>query len=150
MSANATEVAAYRDLYYKEVDERDNPIMWLDLSNTMGTIEYKRGYPYIEWQQRVLEGDDVMILNPQYMTLLEAQKKAIVEDEYLGFSIKILLDFLLLSIFIFFKSTFKILSSEDIFSSELLFEKLFSLDVSILLLYIFIQLSFIYNVLYII
>ena len=91
MSANATEVAAYRDLYYKEVDERDNPIMWLDLSNTMGTIEYKRGYPYIEWQQRVLEGDDVMILNPQYMTLLEAQKKAIVEDEYLGFSIKILL-----------------------------------------------------------
>ena len=88
MSANATEVAAYRDLYYKEVDERDNPIMWLDLSNTMGTIEYKRGYPYIEWQQRVLEGDDVMIFNPQYMTLLEAQKKAIVEDEYLGFSIK--------------------------------------------------------------
>ena len=91
MSANATEVAAYKELYYKEVDERDNPIMWLDLSNTMGTIEYKRGYPYIEWQQRVLEGDDVMVFNPQYMTLLEAQKKAIVEDEYLGFSIKILL-----------------------------------------------------------
>ena len=38
MSANATEVAAYRDLYYKKVDERDNPIMW--------TIEYHRGYPY--------------------------------------------------------------------------------------------------------
>ena len=70
---------AYRDLYYKEVDERDNPIMWLDLSSTAGTIEYKRGYPYIEWQQRVLEGDDVMVFNPQYMTLLEAQKKAIVE-----------------------------------------------------------------------
>jgi len=91
MSANATEVAAYRELYYKEVDERDNPIMWLDLSSSMGTIEYNRGYPYIEWQQRVLSGDDVIIFNPQYMTLLEAQKKAIVEDEYLGFSIKILL-----------------------------------------------------------
>jgi len=92
MSANATEVAAYRDLYYKEVDERDNPIMWLDLSSTMGTIEYKRGYPYIEWQQRVLQGEEVMVFDPQNMTLIEAQKKAIVEDEYLGFSIKILLE----------------------------------------------------------
>ena len=90
MSANATEVAAYRELYYKEVDERDNPIMWIDLSSTMGTIEYNRGYPYIEWSQRVLAGK-VYIFNPQYMTLLEAQKKTITEDEYLGFSIKILL-----------------------------------------------------------
>ena len=90
MSANATEVAAYRELYYKEVDERDNPIMWIDLSSTMGTIEYNRGYPYIEWPQRVLAGK-VYIFNPQYMTLLEAQKKTITEDEYLGFSIKILL-----------------------------------------------------------
>jgi len=90
MSANATEVAAYKELYYKEVDERDNPIIWLDLSSTMGTIEYNRGYPYIEWQQRVL-GGKVYSFNPEYMTLLEAQKKTITEDEYLGFSIKILL-----------------------------------------------------------
>jgi len=90
MSANATEVQEYRDLYYKEVDVRDNPIMWLDLSSSMGTIEYNRGYPYIEWDQRVLSGK-INQFNPQNMTLLEAQKKAIVEDEYLGFSIKILL-----------------------------------------------------------
>ena len=90
MSANATEVQEYRDIYYKEVDVRDNPIMWLDLSSSMGTIEYNRGYPYIEWDQRVLSGK-VDEFNPQYMSLLEAQKKAIVEDEYLGFSIKILL-----------------------------------------------------------
>ena len=64
--------------------------MWLDLSSSMGTIEYNRGYPYIEWDQRVLSGK-INEFNPQYMTLLEAQKKAIVEDEYLGFSIKILL-----------------------------------------------------------
>ena len=56
MSANATEVQEYRDLYYKDVDVRDNPIMWLDLSSSMGTIEYNRGYPYIEWDQRVLSG----------------------------------------------------------------------------------------------
>ena len=57
----------------------------------MQQLEYKRGYPYIEWQQRVLGGNNVTIFNPQYMTLLEAQEKAIVEDEYLGFSMKILL-----------------------------------------------------------
>lgn len=90
MSANATEVATYRDLYYKEVNEIDNPLIWLDLSSSSGTIEYNRGYPYIEWLQRVL-GGKVYAFNSQYMTLLEAQKKAIVEDEYLGFSIKILL-----------------------------------------------------------
>ena len=90
MSSNATEVQEYRDIYYKEVDVRDNPIMWLDLSSSMGTIEYNRGYPYIEWDQRVLSGK-IDQFNPQYMSLLEAQKKAIVEDEYLGFSIKILL-----------------------------------------------------------
>jgi len=90
MSANATEVATYRELYYKEVNELDNPLIWLDLSSSSGTIEYNRGYPYIEWLQRVL-GGKVHTFNPQYMTLLDAQKKAIVEDEYLGFSMKILL-----------------------------------------------------------
>ena len=91
MSANATEVQEYRDLYYKnEVDDRDNPLMWLDLSSSMGSIEYMRGYPYIEWTQRILTGK-VSELNTEYMTLLEAQKKAIVEDEYLGFNFSILL-----------------------------------------------------------
>ena len=57
MSATTAEAREYRDnVYYKEVDVRDNPIMWLDLSSSMGTIEYNRGYPYIEWEQRVLSG----------------------------------------------------------------------------------------------
>jgi hypothetical protein len=91
MSANATEVQEYRNLYYKdEVDDRDNPLMWLDLSSSMGSIEYMRGYPYIEWSQRILTGK-VSQLNTEYMTLLEAQKKAIIEDEYLGFNFSILL-----------------------------------------------------------
>ena len=64
MSSNATEVQEYRDIYYKEVDVRDNPIMWLDLSSSMGTIEYNRGYPYIERLQRVL-GGKVHTFNPQ-------------------------------------------------------------------------------------